>query len=106
MEEATGRRLRDELNVEAELEFVYKFTYSAMFGELGSERELCHVFLGAVETEVRPNELEIAEVRFVSIAELSELMRARPDDLTPWFKLEWQALSTIYRDSLDCYAAL
>ena len=43
MRVATRRRLRDELNIDVELEYVYKFIYQAEFGEFGSEHELCHV---------------------------------------------------------------
>ncbi|MEX2496299.1 MAG: isopentenyl-diphosphate Delta-isomerase, partial [Woeseia sp.] len=46
MEVATQRRLRDELNIGAELEFVYKFAYQADFGKDGAENELCWVYLG------------------------------------------------------------
>jgi isopentenyl-diphosphate delta-isomerase len=106
MEEATRRRLFDELNIESRLEYVYKFAYQAQFGDDGSENELCHVFLGRVPLEIRPNEHEIAAVRFISAADLDNEFRERPDTLTPWFQMEWQTLNTDYRDCLAEYAAL
>ncbi|MDH3547499.1 MAG: isopentenyl-diphosphate Delta-isomerase, partial [Gammaproteobacteria bacterium] len=57
---ATQRRLHDELNIETALEFVYRFNYQASYARLGSERELCHVYLGKTIDQVRPNEHEIS----------------------------------------------
>ncbi len=51
MQVATERRLQQELNTAAALEFIYKFEYQARFGNLGSENELCWVHLGRVERE-------------------------------------------------------
>jgi len=103
MEVATRRRLRDELNVDAELEFVYKFCYEASFGDAGSENELCHVYLGRAKGEVRENDHEIAATRFVDAASLAAEMKASPDMFTPWFKLEWEELNNKYGDRLGLY---
>jgi isopentenyl-diphosphate delta-isomerase len=106
MEVATPRRLRDELNVAAELEFIYRFTYRAEFGELGSEHESCHVYLGRIDGVVRPNAQEISAHRFVSAAMLDDEFEARPDQFTPWFKMEWRALQFEYQDALKRYCDL
>lgn len=103
MEVATRRRLRDELNIEAELEFVYKFCYDANFGDAGSENELCHVFLGRLTGEVHANDHEIAATRFVSSPELVEEMKESPEAFTPWFKQEWEELVNKYGDRLTEY---
>lgn len=104
MDVATRRRLRDELNIEARLEFIYKFAYQAGYGDAGSEHELCHVFLGRAPADIRPNEHEIEAVRFVSVDDLEREFEQRPETLTPWFRLEWQALTTTYRERLAKYA--
>ena len=106
MQVATRRRLRDELNIEADLEFVYKFDYQAEFGEAGSENELCHVFLGRTPALIRPNDHEIAALRFVSGSALEREFASKSDELTPWFRLEWRELSTTYRNQLTAYADL
>ena len=104
MATATARRLRDEINVDASLEFVYKFTYQARFEDIGSENELCHVYLGRVDTAaVRPNDNEIAAIRYVSAAELADELTSSAERYTPWFKLEWQTLLEDYRDVLLPY---
>lgn len=94
--EAAARRLEDELHTTSELEFVYKFIYQAKFGGLGSEHELCHVFLGRVQGEPAVNETEIAATRYVTAPELAAEMASEPAKFTPWLKLEWQRLCEDY----------
>jgi len=106
MQVATKRRLHDELNMGCELEFVYKFAYQAEFGDSGSENELCHVYLGRTPLEVDPNTHEIDAIRFISAADLDREFGESPETLTPWFALEWQALTTQYRDQLAEFANL
>jgi isopentenyl-diphosphate delta-isomerase len=106
MQVATQRRLYDELHIEAELEFVYKFSYRAEFGDAGSENELCHVYLGRIGEDVRPNEHEIAAIRYVRPQELTEEMLASPEQFSPWFKLEWQSLVQEYGDKLAEYCCV
>ncbi len=106
MEVATRRRLRDELNIEAELEFIYKFDYQASFGAAGSERELCYVYLGHAPAQVHPNEHEIAAVRYVSAMDLEREFAEKPETLTPWFRQEWQALTSEHRGRLAPYTSL
>jgi isopentenyl-diphosphate delta-isomerase len=106
MQTATRRRLRDELNVDAELNYVYKFSYQAEFGELGSEHELCHVYLGSISGDVQANDHEIESVRFVSVADLETEIAATPDQFTPWFLMEWQTLRQNYGEKLRRYVAM
>jgi len=100
---ATRRRLRDELNVEAPLEFVYKFAYQAAYEDVGSEHELCHVYLGRIPGDIRPNDHEIAEVRFVTAAELDDEKARAPGSFTPWFRQEWLTLKISHEDQLAPY---
>lgn len=101
---ATERRLSDELNIAASLEHVYHFCYQASFGAAGSENELCHVYLGKIDGEVRPNESEIERVRFISTAALDRELDATPQQFTPWFVKEWASLKKDYAEALARYA--
>ena len=103
MEVATRRRLGDELNAKAVLKYVYKFRYQASFGDLGSEHELCHVFLGRLQSEVLVNDEEIAAIQFAGAKDLDAELAESPERYTPWFKLEWEALKTDYGDVLAEY---
>jgi len=101
---ATMRRLHDELNTAADLEYVYQFCYQVEFSEAGSENELCHVYLGRIDGAISPNESEIADIRFVSASELDDELATQPQRFTPWFMQEWQALKESYAEQLARYA--
>jgi len=101
---ATMRRLSDELNIVADLEYVYRFCYQATFSEAGSENELCHVFLGRLNGEVQPNGSEIESIRFISKNGLDEELAADPGRYTPWFKQEWKTLREDFSEQLARYA--
>ena len=59
MELAVQRRLHQELGMSAELQFTYKFEYTARFGDLGSEHELCWVYVGQTDQQPVINVTEI-----------------------------------------------
>ncbi|HET6631384.1 MAG TPA: isopentenyl-diphosphate Delta-isomerase [Rhodanobacteraceae bacterium] len=100
MAEATRRRLRQEIGISCELEFLYKFRYQADFGELGAEHELCWVYVGTSSAPVEVNRNEVEAWRFVAPADLDDELAATPGIFTPWLKLEWQRLRSDYRDRL------
>lgn len=103
MQEATRRRLRDELNIDAELEFVYKFTYQASYDDLGAENELCWVYLGRTADVIVPNRNEIADTGWLSSSELQRKLEEKHARFTPWFKLEWQRLKADHAQVLGKY---
>ena len=106
LEVATSRRLLDELNFETSLEHVYYFCYEASFGAAGSENELCHVFLGKTTNNVRPNDSEIAGIRYISAAALEQEFDMCPEQFTPWFKQEWRELNRNYSEQLGRYCGI
>jgi isopentenyl-diphosphate delta-isomerase len=103
MDIATCRRLADELNIDATLEFVYKFSYQARYGDAGSENELCSVYLGRCLGEVIANQSEVAAIRYANSAALTEELRRSPELFTPWFKMEWDQLCNDHYDALSRY---
>lgn len=100
MDIAVHRRLEQELGMTADLEFVYKFSYQADFGELGGEHEFCWVYVGRATSEVRANTSEISDWRWISPAALDAEMVAEPKRFTPWFKLEWERLKSDFAQRL------
>ncbi|MBO6657571.1 MAG: isopentenyl-diphosphate Delta-isomerase [Pseudomonadales bacterium] len=101
-EEAAHRRLQQELGIKAELTFLYKFQYHARYEDVGSEHELCWVWIGRAEAEdVDPNIHEIAEWRFFSKEELNQELDFNPEAYTPWMKMEWQRIFEDHRETLE-----
>jgi isopentenyl-diphosphate Delta-isomerase len=100
MADAVRRRLTEELGLEARLEFVYKFEYRARFGDLGTEHELCWVYLGRSDRDPVVNTNEIREWRWVEPAELARELTHQAARFTPWFRMEWEHLVACYPDRL------
>lgn len=103
MEVAIGRRLEEELGIATTLEFVYKFSYQARFRDLGSENELCSVFLGRSDQVIRANPNEIADCRFVPAKDVLAEISNFEEWVTPWFRMEWEKLEQEFPDRLARY---
>ncbi len=92
MEQATERRLQQELGMRCPLRFLFKFEYHADYRGLGAEHEVCWVYTGICTQPVRANATEIEAWRFVTPAELDREIATCPEHFTPWLKLEWERL--------------
>lgn len=93
MTQAIHRRLDEELGLDCELLFQFKFRYQAQYDAEGAEHELCWVYTGTSASTPQYNPTEIAELRYMAPAALDLEMRRTPDAFTPWFRLEWARLS-------------
>ena len=105
MDDATHRRLHQELGCHADLEFVYKFSYQASFGSAGSEHEMCSVYVGRLKDDVRPNRTEVDDWQFLAPEAVDRWLAEDPDTLTPWFKMEWAKLRREYADNIESLTA-
>jgi isopentenyl-diphosphate delta-isomerase len=101
---AAERRMEEELGIRATPEYLFRFQYHATFGDRGSERELCWVFLARTTDRVRVNEEEIAAVRWVDVETLDRELAEEGDRFTPWLKLEWARMRRDHGPALDLYA--
>jgi isopentenyl-diphosphate delta-isomerase len=93
---AARRRLREEVDIDAELTWLYKFVYQATFGEIGSEYEMCSVFVACSDAAVAVNANEIADFSFVPPETLDAELVKRPEHYTPWMKMEWARIRQDY----------
>ena len=104
--EAVERRAQDELGLEAlSAEFVYRFRYHARYADLGSEHELCHVFLGRVPGQIEQNRSEIEALRFIETGSLADELEQNGARYTPWFRMEWQRLNEDFGSVLGRYTS-
>ena len=96
-EVAARRRLQQELGINPDLTFLYKFAYQASWQDIGSEHELCWVWAGQAEaSEISVNHNEVADWRFYTQAELAQALHEHPEDYTPWMKMEWERIQQDY----------
>ena len=101
MEVAVKRRLKEELGIECPVHYLYKFTYHAKYKDLGSEHELCHVYVGLFDGEIKANPEEIDDWKFIKPDDLEERIRNSKKDYTPWMKIEWEMLTASYKREIE-----
>ena len=100
MEEAVRRRLRQELGLTSDLQFLYKFQYQASYEDVGSENEICWVHIGVTDDQARANLNEIEDYRWITPALLDDEMATTPEIFTPWFQMEWERVRDAYSSRL------
>jgi len=99
-ETATHRRLKEELGIDTDLKYLFKFQYKANFLDIGSENELCSVYIGRSDDDIIVNDNEIAEWKFVDIDQMEKEMELHPENFTPWFKMEWERIKKEYKNEI------
>ena len=106
IESAVNRRLAEELTIQCPVHFLYKFTYQEHFENVGSENELCYVYVGLFDGEIKENPNEVAEYRFISSKKLDQEIKTSPDNFTPWMKMEWSTILDNYKSDIENKIAL
>jgi isopentenyl-diphosphate delta-isomerase len=98
--QAAERRLKEELGFTTQLKRIYKFHYKKKFEDVGYEHELCHVFVGDYSGKAVPDKKEINDYQWIEIDELKEQIKDKPEQFTPWFKMEVEKLgkSGVFND--------
>jgi len=104
VEDAGRRRVREELNLDCRLSFLYKFRYQARFLDVGSEHELCYVYAGYPRGTLVADPAEIAEYRWIMPDMLTQEIAASPGRFSPWLKLEWERITADFLEQIrrDC----
>lgn len=79
-------RLQYEMGFSCELQFVDKFTYRSVLTNGFIEHEVDHVFVGFTkEIKINPNEMEVADHRWLSLDHVLLEYSADSSKFTPWF---------------------
>ena len=88
VEAEAHRRLREELGIDASLEWAFSFVYRARDPVTGLvEHEFDHVFIGHFDGTPRPDPAEVGAWQWVDPAELSRDVQANATRYTPWFTI-------------------
>ncbi len=87
VEKAAHRRLREEMGFDCELKWLFATIYKADVGNGLTEWEYDHVFIGTFDGEPEPNPEEVCEWKWISIEELVEDVKKKPEKYTPWFRI-------------------
>ncbi len=87
MEAATRRKLKQEMGIDLQPEFAYKFIYRTQLDHGLTEHEVDHVFIGTFDGKPRINTDEVEDWKFMGLDDLKEDAQKNPDQYTSWFKL-------------------
>lgn len=86
-EDATQRRLREELGIYASPKHAFSFVYKHKFDNGLTEHEYDHVCVGKYDGEVNMNPEEVEDFMWVSLDGLKEDILRNPKAYTPWLKI-------------------
>jgi isopentenyl-diphosphate delta-isomerase len=106
IESAVNRRLAEELTIQCPIHFLYKFTYQENFENVGSEHELCYVYVGLFDGEIKADPSEVAECKFISPQKLNREIKASSENFTPWMQMEWNTILGSYKSDIKNKIAL
>jgi isopentenyl-diphosphate delta-isomerase len=87
MEDAISRRLKEEMGIDVQPKFSYKFLYKTPLDQNMIEHEMDYVFVGEFNGNPSPNEAEAEDWKFVNLNWLRNDARQNPSHYTYWFKL-------------------
>ena len=87
MEDATRRRLREEMGIDLQPAFSHKFIYKAALENGLTEHELDHVFIGTYNGTPDINREEVEDWKYADLPWLKEDIERNPAAYTAWFKL-------------------
>jgi len=70
----------------------FDFIYKASLDQGMTEYEFDHVMVGLFEGPVFPNQLEVADYLYVSLDEIANDLKVKPDEYTVWFQIAFPKL--------------
>lgn len=85
--DAAARRLKEEMGIDARLNFLYSFRYEAGLDNGLTEHELDHVFWGITDLVPVINPDEVLSYQYISEENLRADMQENPEKYTEWFKI-------------------
>lgn len=85
--QAGVRRLREEMGIHAEPDFLYKFVYRAPLDNGLVEHELDHVLRATFDGTPVCNPAEVQAWKYVPVPELLADVSAHPEKYTCWFRM-------------------
>ena len=101
IEGAVVRRAKQELGLSVNPDFLFKFRYRATYLAMGSEFELCSVFVSHTTLEPNVNATEIAEWRWVAPHDLDREIENDSMTFTPWLQIEWKRMRTEFLNEIQ-----
>ena len=92
LEQATSRRLQEEMGMTCEMHEVFTFIYKAPVGLGLVEHEFDHVWFGTSNATPVINTEEVASWKYMSLDDIAADMKAHPEQYTEWFKISFDEI--------------
>jgi len=86
-EEATQRRIVEEMGFQCDMQEVFSFIYKAPFDHGLTEHELDHVFMAIYNAEPEINPEEVDDWKWIDVNDLLADVEDNPANYTIWFKI-------------------
>ncbi len=93
LEEATSRRLMEEMGMTCPMHEVYTFIYKAPVGQGLTEHEFDHVFIGQSDDIPNINTDEVASWKYMRLDDLKKDLVLYPELYTEWFKITFEEMT-------------
>ena len=84
--DAANRRLLEELNISANLQYSHSFIYKADMDNNLIEHEYDHVLIGTFNENPLANKAEIEDLKYISLSDLKSEIQKNPEQFTYWLK--------------------
>lgn len=86
-QEATHRRLKEEMGFDCELKKLFCFIYNKGFHNGLTENEYDCVFVGKFDGKPKPNPEEIENIKWVNFSELKKDIEQNPNKYSVWLRI-------------------
>jgi farnesyl-diphosphate farnesyltransferase len=86
-QQASRRRLREEMGFDCKMKEVFQFVYRAKLDGGLIEHEYDHVFVGEFEGDPLPDKNEVDDWKWINLAALNLDLQNNPEIYTCWFKI-------------------
>ena len=81
------RRMKEEMGLQCEVDFKFKFIYEIQFENGLTEHEYDHVYFGESDDIPVPDPAEVKDWRYMSLEDLRKEISLNPQDFSEWLKI-------------------
>jgi isopentenyl-diphosphate delta-isomerase len=92
VETAAGRRLKEEMGIDASLHKIFDFIYRTEFDNGLTEFEFDHVYTGVYNGQLNPDKQEVQDYCFRSMEDIEQDLQRRPEKYSAWFRIAFPKL--------------
>lgn len=101
MLKTVSRRLNEEMKIETQTQFIFKFIYAAEFANGLKEYEMDYVFFGKSDQKPTPHPSEVQKWKYVNLESLQEDIFINPLQYSEWLKICLPQVITHYKQNIN-----